>query len=83
MQVVSSTQFRSQIPQILKTIEENEEPYFVKTRDRTGVFLSLKYWNSLQETLHLLASKKNADRLMQAKADTKAGKIEFHDLIEV
>lgn len=36
----------------------------------------------MEETLYLLSSPANAERLTQAVADIRAGKVEMHELIE-
>ena len=46
------------------------------------VLLSLEDFNSYQETLHLMASPKNAQRLNEAIAEVSAGKVVPHELIE-
>jgi antitoxin YefM len=37
------------------------------------VLVSLSEWNSIQETLHLLSSPRNAERLLAAIADFERG----------
>jgi antitoxin YefM len=43
--------------------------------------ISLEDYNSLQETLHLLGTPKNADRLRQSIAEFKAGKTFAKELL--
>jgi antitoxin YefM len=43
--------------------------------------LSLADFNSIQETLHLLGSAKNASRLMDSVAQIKAGKAQSRELV--
>jgi antitoxin YefM len=46
------------------------------------VLISLDESNSIMETVHLLSSKVNADRLYESIQQIKAGKGVQHDLIE-
>jgi len=41
-----------------------------------------KELNSLKESLYLLKSSKNRERLLKSIKDVKEGKLEYHDLIE-
>lgn len=44
------------------------------------VMLSLADYNSIEETLYLLGSPKNASRLMASLAQLKAGKVRIREL---
>jgi antitoxin YefM len=43
--------------------------------------LSLADFNSMEETMYLLSSPKNASRLMQSVAQLKAGKVQTRELL--
>jgi antitoxin YefM len=43
--------------------------------------LSLSDFNSIQETMHVLGSAKNASRLMESVAQIKAGEVQSRELI--
>ena len=45
------------------------------------VMLSLADFNSMEETMYLLSSPKNADRLMESIAQLKAGRVQTRELI--
>ena len=45
------------------------------------VMLSLSDFNSIEETMYLLGSAKNASRLMESIAQLKAGKAQLRELI--
>jgi antitoxin YefM len=47
------------------------------------VMLSLADFNSMEETLHLLSSPKNAGLLMESIAQLEAGKAQSRELIRV
>lgn len=82
MQVISSTDFRKNIPQYLQEAQENWEPIAVKTQKATGIFISLDFWNSLNETEYLCSTKKNTERLRKAKKETTARNFQAHNLVE-
>ncbi len=47
------------------------------------VIISLEDYNAIEETLYLLQSPKNAERLTKALQDLKRENYQKHDLIEV
>ena len=47
-----------------------------------AVVMSLDYYNSLMETVHLLRSPANAEHLHRSIAQFKAGKVSQRDLID-
>jgi antitoxin YefM len=46
------------------------------------VMLSLTEYESLEETLHLLSSPANAERLLRSIAQADAGQLVEHDIVE-
>jgi antitoxin YefM len=46
------------------------------------VLISLEEYNSMIETMHLLGSMKNADRLYESMKEIRDQKGQTHDLIE-
>ena len=62
--------------------EDNNETLVVKRANGKGaVIISLAEYNSIMETLHLLSSKKNADRLYKSIKQMKEGKTVVGKLI--
>lgn len=59
----------------LDSVEDNNETLIIKRKSGKGaVMISLEEYNSIMETLHLLSSKKNADRLYESIRQMKSGK---------
>ncbi|HEX6660948.1 MAG TPA: type II toxin-antitoxin system prevent-host-death family antitoxin [Sphingomicrobium sp.] len=56
----------------------------VVTRQKADpvVMVSLEEWNAILETMHLLSSPKNAERLITAIRELDEGHAAEHDLIE-
>ncbi len=77
------TEFRTQLKKFLDNVENNNETLIIKRKSGKGtVLISLDEYNSIMETVHLLSSKANADRLYESIEQIKNGKTVKHDLIE-
>ena len=61
------SEFKSQMKKFLDQVEENNETLIIKRKSGKGaVIISLEEYNSIMETIHLLSSKANADRLYES-----------------
>lgn len=77
------TEFRTGLKKFLDEVENNHETLIIKRGTGKGtVLLSLDEYNSIIETMHLLSSKANADRLYESINQMKAGKTVRKNLIE-
>ena len=77
------SEFRTQLKKYLDDVEDNNETLIVKRKTGKGtVMISLDEYNSIMETVHLLSSKVNADRLYESIRQMQKGKTVSHDLIE-
>ena len=75
------SEFRTALKSYLDTVEDNNETLIIKRKSGKGtVMISLDEYNSMMETLHLLSSKKNADRLYESINQMKSGKTVKPDL---
>jgi antitoxin YefM len=69
------SEFRIGLKKYLDSVEDDNETLIIKRKSGKGtVLISLDEYNSLMETMHLLSSKKNADRLYESIEQMKAGK---------
>lgn len=69
--------------QYLDDVEKNNETLIIKRGSGSGtVLISLDEYNSILETVHLLSSKANADRLYESIQQMKSGKSFQKELIE-
>ena len=84
MKVANFTEFRTKLKQYLDDVEKNNETLFIKRGSGNGaVLLSLDEFNSILETVHLLSSKANADRLYESIRQMKSGESFEKELIDV
>ena len=70
------SEFRTDHKKFLDSVEDNNETLIIKRKTGKGtVLISLEEYNSLMETMHILSSKKNADRLYESIQQMKEGNI--------
>ena len=69
------SEFRTGLKSYLDSVEDDNETLIIKRKSGKGtVMISLDEYNSIMETLHLLSSKKNANRLYESIQQMKSGK---------
>ncbi len=77
------TEFRTKLKKFLDDVENNHETLIIKRKSGKGtVMISLDEYNSIMETVHLLSSKANADRLYESIQQMKSGETVSHGLID-
>lgn len=77
------TEFRTKLKKFLDRVEDNNEILIIKRATGKGtVVISLDEYNSIMETMHLLSSKRNADRLYESIKQMNEGKSSTKELIE-
>lgn len=75
MTAVNYSEFRNGLKSYLDSVEDDNETLIIKRKTGKGsVLISMDEYNSIQETLHLLSSRKNAERLYESIDQLKAGK---------
>jgi len=83
MIAVNYSEFRTGLKRFLDDVEDNNETLIIKRGTGNGaVLISLDEYNSIMETVHLLSSKANADRLYESIKQIKDGSGMTKDLIE-
>ncbi len=69
------SEFRVKLKKFLDDVEDNNETLIIKRKSGKGaVMISLDEYNSIMETVHLLSSKTNADRLYESIRQMNEGK---------
>jgi antitoxin YefM len=70
------SEFRNGLKAYLDSVEDDNETLIIKRKKGKGtVLISLDEYNSIMETLHLLKSKSNANRLFDSIEQLKSGKV--------
>ena len=83
MRAANFTEFRTNLKGFLDDVEKNNETLIIKRGTGHGaVLISLNEFNSIIETMHLLSSKANADRLYESISQMKTGKSFQKEFIE-
>jgi antitoxin YefM len=82
MDVVSYSDARANLKQVMdRVIQDRTEVIVTRQKAEAVVMVSLSEWNSISETLHLLSSPKNAERLRQSIEQMDVGKGTERDLV--
>ena len=77
------TEFRTALKDYLDSVENDKETLIIKRKSGKGaVLISLEEYNSIMETLHLLSSKVNAQRLYDSMEQMKDGITVQNGMIE-
>ncbi len=77
------SEFRKELKSYLDSVELNNETLIIKRGSGKGaVLISLEEYNSIMETLHLLSSKKNAQRLYESIEQMQSGNTIQRNLVE-
>lgn len=82
MHVLTFSQARAELKQTMDDVCRDHEPAIItRQRGEPVVMLSLEDYNGMNETLHLMASSKNASRLRASIAQLQAGQAVTKELI--
>jgi len=67
MQAVLYSQARNNLREIINQVCDNYDEFVITTKDKqSAVLISQAEYNSMKETMYLLSSSKNRDRLVEA-----------------
>ena len=83
MKIISFTEARNSLKAVLDGVVNDADTTVITRRDsEDAVVMSLDYYNSLMETVHLLRSPANAEHLNKSIAQFKAGKVTERELVD-
>jgi antitoxin YefM len=83
MKIVTFTEARNKFKSILDRVVEDADYTVITRRDADdAVVMSLDYFNSLLETVHLLKSPANAAHLERSITQYKQGQVTQRDLLD-
>ena len=82
MKIVSFTEARNGLKAVLDSVINDADTTVITRRDsEDAVVMSLDYYNSLMETVHLLRSPANAEHLNKSIAQYKEGNAKQRELL--
>ncbi len=82
MNILTFSEARASLKSVMDDVCNDHTPTVItRVSGEHVVMLSLADFNSMEETMHLLGSAKNASRLMESVAQIKAGKAQGRELI--
>jgi antitoxin YefM len=83
MDIVNYTDARQNLKGVMdRVVADMTEIVVTRQNGEAVVMVSLAEWNSINETLHLLSSPKNAERLLTAIRELEEGAGTEHELVE-
>jgi antitoxin YefM len=83
MIVANLSEFRANMARYIEKVLDDRDKLIVTRRNREPVVvMPLSEWEGMQETLHLLSSPANAERLRASMAEADAGRLIERELIE-
>lgn len=83
MYAISYSEARETLKTVIdKAVADRAPIAITRQRGEGVVMISQSEWDSIEETLYLLRSPKNAERLLEAIRGLEAGEGEEHELIE-
>lgn len=82
MNILAFSEARADLKSVMDNVCTDHTPTVItRANGEHVVMLSLADFNSIQETMYLLGSAKNAIRLMESVAQIKAGKVKPRKLL--
>ncbi len=83
MKIVTFTEARNKLKTVLDQVVDDADYTVITRRDADdAVVMSLDYFNSLLETVHLLKSPANAAHLERSIAQYRQGQVTEKDLLD-
>ena len=83
MKIISFTEARNSLKAVLDGVVNDADTTVITRRDsEDAVVMSLDYYNSLMETVHLLRSPANAEHLNKSITQYKEGKTTERELVD-
>ena len=80
--VLGFSDARASLKAVMDRVVEDRAPVIItRQKAEAVVMVSLSDWTAMEETLHLLSSPRNAERLREAIAQLDAGQAQERELI--
>ena len=82
MKIITYSEARSSLKSVLDAVHEDADVAIISRRDGAdAVVMSLEHYQSIMETMHLLATPANAAHRAKSIAQHKAGKATRRELV--
>ena len=82
MQAISYSEARENLKSVIDKVVADRAPIAItRQRGEGAVIVSASEWASIEETMYLLSSPKNAERLLEAVRGFEAGDGVVHELV--
>ncbi len=83
MDAITYTQARKNFTSVMNRVCDDHAPIIITRQSESPVvMMSLEDYSAIEETIYLLRSPKNAQRLYKALEQLKEGQYQQHNLIE-
>ena len=83
MDVISYSDTRAHLKEVMDRVVADRAPVVIsRQKAESVVMVSLSEWNAIEETMHLLSTRANRDRLLGAIAQLDAGEGTAQDLAQ-
>ena len=83
MEITTYSSFRRNLKRFMDWVHDNSAPLYINRKNGDDmVLISKTEFDSIQETLHLLRSPRNAERLYEGIQEYESGGGEMKNLIE-
>ena len=79
---MTATEARQRLFPLIEEVNDDQIAVEIVSKKGTAFLVSADEYRSLKETVYLLQSPANAQRLRESLADVAAGGVERHDLVE-
>ena len=83
MDVLTYSDARANLKDVMdRVVADRTHVVVTRQKSEAVVMVSLSEWNAIEETMHLLSSPKNAERLRASIQQMAAGKGKVRDLVQ-
>ena len=79
---ITASEARKRLFPLIEQVNDDQAAVEIVSKRGTAYLVPAEEYRSLQETVHLLRSPKNAERLRDSIAQARAGRVEEHELAE-
>ena len=79
---VTASEARQRLFPLIEEVNDDQVAVEIVSKKGTAFLVSADEYRSLKETVYLLQSPKNADRLRESLSEVRDGGVERHELIE-